>query len=158
MHELSLYGQIQGDDHHRMLQQLAGFTRMQPQDATEIRLVFKARQPPGLDLVQSIGASNLANQQQQDIQRVKNMLNAGLYYIHLIGEVQIDRRGKSQANEDATMAGSSPGDESEKSRVNWTLDFKDTPEAGKQAVSLRLISRTPMEGDLLRFLENFGFE
>ena len=158
MHELALYGQIQKDDHHRMLQQLAGFTRMQPQDAREIRLVFKARQPPGLDLVQSIGASNLASQQQQDIQRLKNMLNAGLYYIHLIGAVQLDKKEKRPATEDVTMTNGYTNNQPEKSTVSWTLEFKDTPEAGKQAVSSRLISRTPMEGDLVRFLGSFGFE
>jgi hypothetical protein len=43
--------------------------------------------------------------------------------------------------------------------LRWALDFKDTPEAGKQAVSTRLISRTSMdEGDLVKFLDNFGYE
>src|ERR1700710_672410 len=128
MHELALYGQIRKDDHHRMLQQLAGFTRLQPQDAREVHLVFKARQPPGLDLVQSIGASNLASQQQQDIQRVKNMLNAGLYYVRLIGAVSPHKIAKGSENGDVKMEGSGPGSVSERSTVCWTLEFKDTPE------------------------------
>ncbi|KAJ9607951.1 Mediator of RNA polymerase II transcription subunit 18 [Cladophialophora chaetospira] len=159
MHELSLYGQIRKDDHHRMLQQLAGFTRMQPQDAKEIHLVFKARQPPGLDLVQSIGASNLASQQQQEIQRVKNMLNAGIYHVRLIGAVQGSKKIKGAENGDVVMQDNDPIAKSDNTTVSWTLEFKDTPEAGKQTVSSRLLSRTPMEGtNLVQFLDGFGFE
>jgi hypothetical protein len=159
MHQLALYGQIRKDDHHRMLQQLAGFTRMQPQHVREVRLVFKARQPFGLDLVQSIGASNLASQQQQDLQRVKHMLNAGLYYVHLVGEVLPGKKVKRTENEDVAMTDVNTSSEAEPPMVRWSLDFKDTPEAGKQPVSSRLISRTPMEeGNLTQFLDNFGYE
>jgi hypothetical protein len=159
MHQLALYGQIRKDDHHRMLQQLAGFTRMQPRHVREVRLVFKARQPFGLDLVQSIGASNLASQQQQDLQRVKHMLNAGLYYVHLVGEVLPGKNVKRTVTEDVAMTDVNTSSEAELPIVRWSLDFKDTPEAGKQPVSLRLISRTPMEdGNLTQFLDNFGYE
>src|SRR6202000_2015626 len=135
------------------------FTRMQPQESKEIHLVFKARQPPGLDLVQSIGASNLASQQQQDLQRLKNMLNAVLYYVHLIGEVLLDEKTKGTEDEDVAMTDGDSGSKSEDPSVKWTLEFKDTPEAGKQPVSSRLVSRTPIEeGNLIRFLDNFGYE
>ena len=154
MHELALYGQILKDEHHRMLQQLAGFARMQPQAAKVITLVFKARQPPGLEFVQSIGATNLGPQQQQDLQRVKNMLNAGLYYVHLIGEIVLDRKGKGGIAETADKIKPTP----QTPKVRWCFEFKDTPEAGKQPVSYRLISRTPMEGDLTLFMDGFGFE
>ncbi|OCT51876.1 Mediator of RNA polymerase II transcription subunit 18 [Cladophialophora carrionii] len=159
MHQLALYGQVRKDDHHRMLQQLAGFTRMQPQDVREIQLVFKARQPFGLDLVQSIGASNLASQQQQDLQRVKHMLNAGLYYVHLVGEVLPEKKARRPENEDVTMTDANTSSEAKVSTVRWSLDFRDTPEPGKQPVSSRMVSRTPLEeGNLIRFLDNFGFE
>ncbi|EXJ71333.1 uncharacterized protein A1O5_05139 [Cladophialophora psammophila CBS 110553] len=159
MHEFALYGQVRKDDHHRMLQQLAGFARMQPQDAKEIHLVFKARQPPGVDLVQSIGASHLASQRQQDIQRVKNMLNAGLYYVQLVGEVLPEKPARVAENGDVTMTNGSGGQAAEKSSVKWSFEFRDTPDAGKQAVSSRLISRTPMdEGNFIRFLDNFGYD
>lgn len=141
MHEFALYGQIRKDDHHQVLQQLAGVTRMQPQDTREIHLVFKARQPAGLDHVQSIGASNLASGQQQELQRVKSLLNAPLYYVQLIGDAQ------QQASD------------AESPTVKWTFEFKDTPDAGKQPVSSRLISRTPMEdGNFMMFLDSFGYE
>ncbi|OAP60963.1 hypothetical protein AYL99_05965 [Fonsecaea erecta] len=160
MHEFALYGQVRKDDHHRMLQQLAGFARMQPQDAKEIHLVFKARQPPGVDLVQSIGASHLASQSQQDnIQRVKNMLNAGLYYVQLVGEVSPGTRAGVSENGDVTMTDVNGGQGAEKSSVKWSFEFKDTPDAGKQAVSSRLISRTPMEdGNFVQFLDHFGYD
>jgi len=158
MHELSLYGQIPKDDHHQMLQQLAGLTRTQPQDATEIHLVFKPRQPPGLDLVQSIGGSNLASQQQQDMLRFKGMLNGGLYYMQLVGEVVLDKKAKSTENGDEEMLNGSSGPKSGKPAVRWMLEFKDTPDAGKQSVSSRMVSRTPMEGNLTKFSDNFGFD
>lgn len=126
---------------------------MQPQDAVEIHLVFKARSPSGLDLVQPIGASHLVSQ--QDTQKVKTMLNAGLYYVQLVGEVMPEKsKPKTGPDGDVAMTnGTSPP------TVRWALEFKDTPDPGKQAVSSRLISRTPMDdGDLMQFLDHFGYE
>ena len=110
---------------------------MQPQDATEIHLVFRARRPSGLDLVQSIGGSNLASQQQQDVFRVKSMLNGGLYYMQLVGEVLVDKRVKSAEHGDIVMSNGSSGLKPEERTVKWALEFKDTPDGGKQSVSSR---------------------
>jgi len=156
MHEFALYGQITKDDHHRMLQQLAGYTRMQPQDAAEIHLVFRARTPPGLDKIPSAGGSQ--GILQQDVQKVRTMLNAGLYYVQLIGEVVNDER-KVAADGDTAMKNGNGNSNTPHPTLRWTLDFKDTPEPGKQAVSTRLLSRTPMdEGDLVNFLDSFGYD
>ena len=124
MHELALYGQITKDDHHRMLQQLAGYTRMQPQYATEICLIFRARQPPGLDLVQSIGASNLGPQQQQEAHGLRTCSMQALLRPSC-------RRGPSQETSQRDLGASNGASEfvSEKVIIQWTFEFKDTPEA-----------------------------
>ncbi|EHY55951.1 Mediator of RNA polymerase II transcription subunit 18 [Exophiala dermatitidis] len=162
MHEFALYGLVSKDDHHRMLQQLAGYTRMQPQHTIEIHLVFKPRTPAGLERLPSAGGTQ--GVLQQDVQKLKNMLNAGLYYLQLVGEVVPPPKLKgtekgdvamSDANGDANPTKSTPGT----AVVNWHLDFKDTPEPGKQAVSTRLISRIPInDGDYIQFMNNFGYE
>ena len=157
MHEFSLYGQVVQEDHHRMLQQLAGYTRMQPRDVVELHLVFKARPPAGLDNIPSAGGSQ-GVAQQQDVQKLKNMLNASLYYVQLVGEV-MPTRSKKRGDEDVEMTNGNGPPTSDNPTVRWALEFKDTPDAGKQAVSTRLISRTPMDdGDLVQFLDHFGYE
>ena len=156
MHEFALYGQVTKDDHHRFLQQLAGYTRMQPQDVVEIHLVFKARPPIGLNNLPSAGGQQGALQ--QDVQKVKNMLNAALFYIELVGEVG-PIETNSAADGDVSMTNGNGASLSNKSTVRWSLDFKDTPDPGKQATSTRLVSRIPMEeGDLAQFPDHFGYE
>nr|KAK5438344.1 DNA kinase/phosphatase Pnk1 [Exophiala xenobiotica] len=154
MHEFALYGQVTKDDHHRMLQQLAGYTRMQPQDVVEIHLIFKARQPPGLDNVPSAGGSQ--GIMQPEAQKVRAMLNAGLYYVQLVGEV-MQNETKHTTNGDISMTDGNG--EPDKSTIKWTFEFKDTPDPGKQAISSRLIYRIPFEaGDFVEFLNAFGYE
>ncbi|KIX04762.1 uncharacterized protein Z518_05632 [Rhinocladiella mackenziei CBS 650.93] len=156
MHEFALYGQVTKDDHHRILQQLAGYTRMQPHQTIEIHLVFKARPPSGLDNIPSAGGSQ--GVMQQDVQKLKTMLSGGLYYVQLVGEVLSKKPTKTEDG-DVTMANGNNDSAPETSPVRWTLDFKDTPDPGKQSVSTRLISRTPVdEGDLVRFMDLFGYE
>lgn len=158
MHEFALYGQVAKDSHHRTLQQLAGFTRMQPVDTLEIHLVFKARQPTGLEKLPSGGGSQ--GVLQPEIQRYRNMLNASLYYVQLVGEVspasaKLQKHGKP-ADKDIVM---SNGTNEDDVTVQWSLEFKDTPDAGKQAVSTRLISRVPLShGNLTEFLDHFGYD
>jgi hypothetical protein len=157
MHEFSLYGQLQKEDHRQFEQQLAAFTRMQPQDIKEIHVIFKATSPPGLDKVQSIGASHLANQQGQDTQRIKSMLSGGLYYVQLIGEISSLQKVNS-VNSSKHEGNENTGDVSEVI-VKWSLEFKDTPDPAKSAVSSRLISRIPIEeGRLMKFMASFGYE
>ncbi|KAK5053764.1 hypothetical protein LTR84_001725 [Exophiala bonariae] len=160
MHEFALYGQVPRELHHRTLQQLAGYTRMQPVDASEIHLVFKARQPPGLDKLPSAGGNQ--GVLQPEVQRWRNMLNASLYYVQLVGEIMpakssYDKKASTQNGEVSMTNGGSGGDA--KPDIHWTLEFRDTPDPGKQAVSTRLISRTPLDdGNLVTFLDHFGYE
>jgi len=156
MHEFALYGQVAKDDHHLMLQQLAGYTRMQPQDTVEIHLVFRGQPPAGLDHIPSAGGSQ--GILGPDLLKIRQMLTAGIYYVQLIGEV-LQNEPKSLQNGDTVMTDGEGVLNSDKRTVNWTLEFKDTPDAGKQAVSTRLISRTPLgDGDLVKFLEAFDYE
>ncbi|EXJ77495.1 hypothetical protein A1O3_09721 [Capronia epimyces CBS 606.96] len=156
MHEFALYGLVSRDDHDRTLQQLAGYTRMQPQETTEIHLVFKPRKPLGLDHLPSAGGSQ--GVMQQDVQKLKTMLNAGLYYMQLIGEI-VPQKSLVTENGDVAMSNGNDDGKPDTSAVRWSLDFKDTPEPGKQAVSTRLVSRIPMnDGNFVKFLDNFGYE
>lgn len=95
---------------------------------------------------------------QQDVQKLKTMLNAGLYYLQLVGEL-VPEKAKDAADGDITMSNGNGDAGIANPAVKWSLDFKDTPEPGKQAVSTRLVSRIPMtNGDFVRFLDNFGYE
>lgn len=141
MHELSLYGAVAVEQHHRLTQQLTGVSRMQPRDVREIHLVFKTRVPPGLDKVQGTGGSSSNAQQLQELQRVKNMLQSPIYLVKLVGTIDTLSAAKSVSS------------------VNWVLEFKDTPEVAKQPISTRLVSRTELDGgNLTAFLDLFGFE
>ena len=141
MHELSLYGVVAVEQHHRLTQQLTGVSRMQPRDVCEIHLVFKTRVPPGLDKVQGTGGSSSNAQQQQELQRVKNMLQSPIYLVKFVGTVDTSSATKSNPS------------------ISWVLEFKDTPEVVKQPISTRLVSRTDLEdGNLTAFLDLFGFE
>lgn len=157
MHEFALYGQVSKDAYHQVLQQLAGYTRMQPQSVVEIHLVFKARSPPGLDNIPSAGGSQ--GIMQPEVQKIRAMLNGSLYYVQLVGEVTLDAT-KSQPDGDVTMTASENGNSTpSESEIKWTFEFKDTPEPGKQAVSTRLIHRVPFEhGNFMQFLNAFGYE
>src|SRR5689334_12115134 len=87
MHELSLYGPVPAERHDRLVQQLAGVCCMQPQHAQEIHLVFKARQPAGLEKVQASSSSQANSQQQQDAQKIRTMLQSGVYFVQLVGTI-----------------------------------------------------------------------
>lgn len=160
MHELSLYGAVPAEDHVQILQQLAGVTRMQPQHVEEIHLVFKARTPPGLEKVHGSGGSQGNQQQQNEIQRLKGMLQSGIYFVQLVGTIvasqtpaelqngQLFDTERNELVEDRTQQ-----------KVNWRFEFKDTPESTKQPTNTRLISRTRFEdGEMIAFMDLFGFE
>ena len=141
MHELSLYGAVAPTQHHRVTQQLTGVARMQPRDAEEVHLVFKTRVPPGLEKVQGTGGSSSNAQQQQELQKVKNMLSSPIYVVKMVGT--LDTSSASNVNPN----------------ISWVLEFRDTPEVAKQPISTRLVSRIDLEdGDLTAFLDLFGLE
>jgi len=160
MHELSLYGSVPAERHDRLVQQLAGVCCMQPQHAEEIHLVFKARQPVGLEKVQGSGSSQANSQQQQDVQKLRTMLQSGVYFVQLVGTIvngDIAREDKNDT--EASTNGNEPHRLSDARRIEWAFEFKDTPEAGLQAANTRLISRTSLiGGELIPFLDLFGFE
>lgn len=156
MHEFSLYGKVAKDEYYRTLMQLAGITRMQPRKIDEIHLVFKAKPPTGLNSLPSAGGSQ--GVQQQDVQRIKNMLNASLYYVQLVGRLfpEIKEQRSDTATGNNVAQANVPGTTAD---IQWTLEFKDTPDAGKQVVSSRMVSKIPLEGgNLVAFLEQFGYE
>ncbi|KAK5073803.1 hypothetical protein LTR64_007059 [Lithohypha guttulata] len=158
MHELSLYGSIPVGNHDHLLQQLAGLTAMQPQAVHEIHVVFKGRQALGLEKVSGTvgGGSAGTQQQQQDLQRLRTMLQSGVFYVQLIGSLL------PRDNKRSTVTRQGSGENSigwENQEVEWTFEFKDTPEAAKQSASTRLVSRVKFnQGDMVTFLDMFGFE
>jgi hypothetical protein len=146
MHEFSLYGQVPLGQHARFLQQVAGVTRMKPQTVRRLHLVFRSQVPAGIP---NIPSSNEGSNK-QDVQRIAKMLTSSLYFVQVIGEIHDDVRGGA---DDADMT------EGDTGSISWYFEFKDTPDAGKQPVSSRLVSRTPIEeGDILAFMKTFGFE
>jgi hypothetical protein len=150
MYEYALYGQIAQNDHSRVLQQLTGLTRMPPQPLQQIHLVFRAQQPTGVVKIPSAGDAST----KQDVQRIAKMLSANLYFVHVIGEVHELSKPSLETNGDATMS-----DAASPKRISWRLDFKDTPDPGKQAVSGRMVARIPIEdGNIVKFMKAFGYE
>lgn len=155
MHELSLYGSVPIDDYPRVLQQLAGVTSMQPQDAEEVHIILKSRTPPGLEKFQGSSSAQGSQQQQQEYQRLKGLLQGGIYNVKVVGKITRKDHGVSQQ---ANGTDRQLPDRTEQT-VEWILEFKDTPVAGKQATNTRLISRTRLGGgDIIAFFDIFGFE
>lgn len=168
MHEFLLFGQVANDDHHKLLQQLAGVTRMQPQHVVERHLIFKARTPIGLGNIPSGGGSQ--GVLPPEVQRTKQMLTAPIFYLQLIGTLQergaqADHLvGSSAVNSGDTVMKDEKVEESANGTVKmedcrWALEFRDIPDPGKQAVTTRLMSRTTIEsGDMITFVRDLGFE
>lgn len=169
MHEFLLFGQVAHNDHHRLLQQLAGVTRMQPQHVVERHLIFKAIPPVGLGNVPSGGGSQ--GVLPPEVQKTKQMLSSSVFYLQLvynprsgaspIGAGRVAHH--SPANGDTvqdqnTMKADANGSAKGEDGL-WTIEFRDIPEPGKQAVTTRLLSRTATEGgDLIQFVKDLGFE
>jgi Med18 protein len=159
MHEFSLYGQVPGSDHKRMLQQLAGVTRMQPKSVREIHLVFKSQTPSALQTSASKGDTT---EQQQETQRVMRMLTTGLYFAQVVGKVLTEEHAEANghiSNGDVEMTNGQDSKSTDTLKVRWHVEFKDTPEAGKQTLSNRYSSSTAIEdGDIIGFMKKFGFD
>lgn len=160
MHELSLYGSVPAEQYHKILQQLAGVTCMQPQDAEEVHVILKSRIPPGLEKAQGSSGAQGSQQQQQEFQRLKGLLQGGIYNVKLVGKI-VAKRSRDDLPANGTDAERDHQDQIARQGqgIEWTLEFKDTPNAGKQATNTRLISRTKLgSGDLIAFFNVFGFE
>jgi mediator of RNA polymerase II transcription subunit 18, fungi type len=165
MQEYALFGLVPSESHRQVLHQLAGVSRMQPEAVKEIHLIFKAKPPPGLADVQKSSGGGSQGVVPPEVQKTRSMLNASLYYIQLVGTVQVksQRNNTNDANGDVSASGDvlmadEDGQEDVK-QLKWTLEFRDTPDPGKQPVSSRLLYKTPIvEGDIVKFIEEFGFE
>ena len=142
-----------------MLQQLAGVTRMQPKSVQQIHLVFKTQTPVGLQIG---SAGRTSSDKQQEAQRIMRLLSIGVYYVQVVGKVETDkgvRINDAKLNGDVEMANGVTGQSGEIGLLRWQLEFNDTPEAGKQALSTRYVARTPIEdGDVVKFMKQFGYE
>lgn len=157
MHELSLYGSVPVNEYHKILQQLAGVTSMQPQDVEELHIILKSRTPPGLERVQGSSSAQGSQQQQQEYQRLKGLLQGGIYNVKVVGKFvrKVNRAAQATNGVDSRNQNT---DRSEQI-IEWTLEFKDTPAAGKQTTNNRLIARVKLgSGDIVAFFDMFGFE
>lgn len=167
MQEYVLFGQISGESHRQVLQQCAGVSRMQPQAVEELHLVFKAKPPQGLAEIQKSSGGGSQGVVPPEVQKTRTMLNASLYYLQLVGTVLAESRDseKDEANErfsdsvDVVMSTGDVGEGKEMKQLNWVLEFRDTPDPGKQPVTSRLLYRVPVrEGEIMKFMKDFGFE
>lgn len=156
MHEHLLFAQVATDDCEKTLHQLAGVTRMQPRRVVEQRLIFRATPPNGQNQVQ-VGASQ--GVVTQDLKKTQAMLNGGLYHIQVIGRYDVGL--------DSTMTGGGGFQEQSidvvtamKLSPNWSIEFRDIPEAGaSQPVTSRSISTLTIdEGNVIDFVNAFGYE
>jgi mediator of RNA polymerase II transcription subunit 18 len=169
MHEFLLFGQVAHNDQHRLLQQLAGITRMQPQHVVERHLIFKAIPPIGLYNIPSGGGSQ--GVLPPEVQKTKQMLSGSIFYIQLVynprsggapvGASRVVHHGPASGETSQgrnTKKADTSGSAQEEDGL-WTIEFRDIPEPGKQAVTTRLLSRTTTEGgDLIQFVKDLGFE
>jgi hypothetical protein len=112
-------------------------------------------------MVQGSSGGQGSQQQQQEIQRLKGLLQGGIYNVKLVGRIST----KPQPSDSQAKVTKLQVDHTEQSThrsgqsIEWTYEFKDTPAAGKQATNVRLISRTTLgSGDLVAFFTVFGFE
>lgn len=169
MQEFLLFGQVANVDHSKILQQLAGVTRMQPQHIIERHLIFKGRPPMAVINLPSGGGSQ--GVLPPEVQRTKLMLSSSIYYIQLVCSsrpvgtlAKEDNTGRNGTRNGETGGHPYPKDEEIENTPNqlddqWAIEFKDIPDPGKQAVTTRLLSRTSLEGrDLSKFVEDLGFQ
>jgi hypothetical protein len=167
MQEYGLVGQIPGQNHRQVLQQCAGVSRMQPHAVKELHLVFKAKAPPGIAEIQKSSGGGSQGVVPPEVQKTRTMLNASLYYIQLVGTAQTESRheeekisnGNIGASGDVVMSNGTVREAKDTKQLNWVLEFRDTPDPGKQPVTSRLLYKIPvLEGDTLGFINDFGFE
>ena len=170
MHEFLLFGQVSSNDYQTVLQQLAGVTRMQPVPCKEIHLVFKARPPFSGLLPPMVGGSQDIST--QDAQRARSLLSGTTFYLQLVGDLQdtprlgnhleskrTDSEKVTNGDTDVHMTNGEQASPQSLSKLKWRTEFRDIPDAGKQAVSVRLMSSFALDGsDFVCFLSNLGYE
>ncbi|OAX81900.1 hypothetical protein ACJ72_03754 [Emergomyces africanus] len=104
MHELLLFAPVPSKQHHDLLQQLAGLTAMQPTRTIERHLVFKAYRKPGFIKTRPGGSQDV---QAPEAQRLNKLLNGGLYYTQVVGNVRESDFGSVPASSSFSFSSSS---------------------------------------------------
>ncbi|KAL4881479.1 mediator complex, subunit Med18 [Aspergillus karnatakaensis] len=161
MHELLLFASVPSQQHHELLQQLAGLTAMQPRHRLERRLIFKAHRKPGL--ANARGAPS-RDAQGADIVRLNKMLNGQMFYTQVVGpisEADFDTKPSSADDSDAAMTGmeQATGSPYDYDSQPWKLEFRDIPEAGtRSTITARLMaSATLPKGDIVTHMNAWGY-
>ena len=167
MQEMLLFGQVSAEHHQSLRQQLAGLARMEPQPVLERHLIFRPFVPPGLSNLPAGNGPQGA--QQQELQRTRQMLNAILNYMQLVGVAEggsFVSQSEEQAiplseieDHDSGVTESQGESRQGKKAFQWYLEFKDVPEPGKVSTTSRAMSKTRvLEGDPIKFLKDLGYE
>jgi mediator of RNA polymerase II transcription subunit 18, fungi type len=168
MQEILLFGQVPAENHTTLRQQLAGVTRMQPQPVVERHLIFRPIPPAGLTNLPT--GSGQPGSQQQELQKTRQLLNAPLNYVQLVGVVENGSSDPRLEGQKRQQNGSSDGDvskaegtdslrEGQRETLRWYLEWRDIPEPGKVTTTSRAMSRTRfIEGDPIQFVKDLGYE
>lgn len=117
---------------------------MRPVPVEEIHLIYRSRTPVGFGKLPGVGGSQAAH---SDTPKISSALSKGIYFVTLVGSLHLSepKNGHQQ--------------DTQQEKISWTFEFKDTPDAGKQAANTRLVFRIPMEaGRVAGFMKAFGFE
>ncbi|KAL4868791.1 hypothetical protein BDV12DRAFT_169038 [Aspergillus spectabilis] len=161
MHELLLFASVPPQQHHELLQQLAGLTAMQPRHRIERRLIFKAHRKPGLANARGVPSRN---GQGADLVRLNKMLNGQMFYTQVVGpisEADFGVKSLSSEDSDAAMTGTdqTAGSSYDYDSQPWKLEFRDIPEAGtRSTITARLMaSATLPKGDIVTPMSAWGY-
>lgn len=166
MQEVLLFGQVPAENHQALRQQLSRLTRMQPQPVIERHLIFRPFAPPNSsDVPAGIGPQG---SQQQDLQKTRQVLNAPLSYVQLVGVVGskgVDSKNGGKAiqvsvsrDRDVVMADHNEEAKQDLRGLQWYLEFRDIPEPGKVSATSRAMSKTRiLEGNPIQFLQDLGY-
>lgn len=167
MQEILLFGQVPGQNHRTLCQQLAGITRMQPQPVLERHIILKPVSPSGANSLP--GGDGPPGAQQQELQRTRQLLNAPLNYLQLVGIVEdrdvippAKRQGDQQReteDHDVVMTDNKNDLEKFPRAMQWYIEFRDIPEPGKATTTSRAMSKTRiLDGDPVQFMTDLGYE
>ncbi|WEW55435.1 Mediator of RNA polymerase II transcription subunit 18 [Emydomyces testavorans] len=133
---------------------------MQPDHLYERHLIFKPYRKPGFLKPRPGGSQDV---QAPEVQRLNKLLNGGLYYVQLVGEVKAADFGIGSV--DVAMGGVTDaekqgGNQYDPSNQSWRIEFKDIPDAGTgSAVTSRLISTSRIPyGDIVPMMKAWGYE
>ncbi|KAL8635169.1 MAG: hypothetical protein Q9226_009378 [Calogaya cf. arnoldii] len=154
MHELLLHGAVPTNRHNQVLSILAGIAAMQPQPFHERRLIYKPTRPITRPSMQVGGSQAVQSKQGNPMQAIQGTIQGDLFYLHLVEDLAAEGNGKHEekVGEGEMMDSGDGGDEPnlpsttlQSKQPNWTLQFRDIPEAGnRRPVTTRLIADVPI--------------